>query len=101
MTPVGRYTDTGLQHLVLASGLWDSAADIANTPIVVKDGATLRVADVATVTPGAPDRTSLVVGQGGNATLISVSQQIGANILTVRTGLKKALQDLERHCPRA
>ncbi len=28
LTPVGRYADNGLQHLVLASGLWDSAADI-------------------------------------------------------------------------
>jgi CzcA family heavy metal efflux pump len=100
LNPIGRYTDTGLQHLVLASGLWESAADIAKTPIVVKDAATLRVADIATVTPGAPDRTSLVVGQGGNATLISVSQQVGANILTVRTGLEKALQDLRTSLPK-
>ena len=100
LNPVGRYTDTGFQHLVLASGLWDSAADIAKTPIVVKDAATLRVSDNATVTPGAPDRTLLVAGQGGNATLISVSQQIGANILTVRTGLEKALQDLRTSLPK-
>ncbi len=37
LTPVGRYTDNGLQHLVLSSGLWDSVADIGGTPIVVKD----------------------------------------------------------------
>jgi CzcA family heavy metal efflux pump len=100
LTPVARYPDNGLQHLVMASGLWDSAADIGNTPIIVKDGATLRVSDVARVAPGAPDRTKLVVGQGGNATLISVSQQIGANILTVRTGLEAVLQQLKTSLPK-
>jgi CzcA family heavy metal efflux pump len=100
LTPIGRYADNGLQHLELASGLWDSAADIGHTPIVVKDGATLRVSDIATVTPGAPDRTRLVVGQGGNATLIAISQQIGANILTVRTGIEGVLQELKTSLPK-
>ncbi len=100
LTPAGRYADNGLQHLVLSSGLWDSVADIGRTPIVVKDGATLRVSDIATVTPGAPDRTSLVVAQSGNAALISVSQQIGANILTVRAGVEAALEQLKTSLPK-
>ena len=100
LTPVGRYSDNGLQHLVLSSGLWDSVADIGGTPIVVKEGATLRVADIATVAPGAPDRTRLVVGQGGNATLIAISQQVGANILTIRTGIEDVLQQLKTSLPK-
>ena len=100
LTPVGRYSDNGLQHLVLSSGLWGSAADIGTTPIVVKDTATLRVSDIATVIPGTPDRTSLVVGRGGNATLISISQQIGANILTVRAGIESALDQLKSSLPK-
>jgi len=100
LTPVGRYADNGLQHLVLASGLWDSVADISKTPIVVKDGATLRVADIATVVPGAPDRTRLVVGQGGNATLVAISQQVGANILTIRAGIEDVLQQLKTSLPK-
>lgn len=100
LNPIGRYPDNGLQHLELASGLWDSAADIGRTPIVVKDGATLRVSDIAAVTPGAPDRTRLVVGQGGNATLVAISQQIGANILTVRTGIEGVLQELKTSLPK-
>lgn len=100
LNPIDRYTDTGLQHLVLASGLWSKATDIGQTPIVVKDGSTLRVSDIGTVTPGAPDRTLLVVGEGGNATLVSVSQQVGANILTVRTGLEQALGQLRTTLPK-
>jgi multidrug efflux pump subunit AcrB len=88
LAPAGRYTERGTQHLVLASGLWQSAADITNTPVVVKNGSTLRLGDIATVTPGAPDRTMLVVADGKDATTVAVSQQIGANILTVRAGVE-------------
>ena len=99
LQPVGHYPENGLQHLVLASGLWKSVADIGNTPVAVKGGATLKVSDIATVTPGAPDRTSLISGQNGNATAISVSQQVGANILDVRTGLEEALNQLKTALP--
>ena len=68
----------------------------------MKDGSTLRVSDVATVRTGAPDRTSLIVGQGGNAIAISVSQQVGANILTVRQGLEDAAHRARKpRCPPA
>jgi CzcA family heavy metal efflux pump len=99
LSPVGHYPQNGLQHLVLASGLWTSAAEIANTPVVVKNGASLRLSDLAAVTPGSPDRSSLIVGQGGNAVAISISQQIGANILSVRSGLEDELAQLMRALP--
>ena len=58
------------------------------TPLVVKGGTTIRVADVATVQAGAPDRTMLISGDGKVAANISVSQQVGANILDVRAGVE-------------
>src|SRR5262245_5706638 len=88
LQPVGHYPENGLQRLVVASGLWQSVDDIGDTPVVVKSGSTLRIRDVATVRQGAPDRTSLIAGQGGNVTAISVSQQVGASILSVRQGLE-------------
>jgi CzcA family heavy metal efflux pump len=99
LLPVGRYNAGGLQHLVLASGMWKAVEDIASTPLVVKDGATIRVADVATVQRGSPDRTSLISGGGRPAANISISQQIGANILDVRQGVEAALSDLARSLP--
>jgi hydrophobe/amphiphile efflux-1 (HAE1) family protein len=97
--PVGHFPQNGQQHLVILSALWKSIDDIGNTPVVVKGGATLRVRDLGTVRNGAPDRTSLIVGQGGNATAISVSQQVGANILSVREGLEGALTQLKSSLP--
>jgi CzcA family heavy metal efflux pump len=99
LQPVGRYPAGGLQHLVLASGLWKSIDDIPSTPVVVKGGSTIRVSDVATVQNGAPDRTMLISGGGRVAANISVSQQIGANILEVRAGVEQALAALSRSLP--
>ncbi|HVD76646.1 MAG TPA: efflux RND transporter permease subunit, partial [Vicinamibacteria bacterium] len=88
-----------MQYLVLASGLWKSAAEIANAPIVVKKGAALRVSDVADVFPGSPDRVTLVTGNGKPAALLNVSQQIGSNILAVRQGVEERLKELAKTLP--
>ncbi len=99
LTPVGRYNAGGLEHLVLASALWGSAAEIAGTPVAVRNGAAVRVADVAEVFPGAPDRTTLITGNGRDAAVVSVSQQPGASILAVKAGIEGTLKDLTRTLP--
>jgi CzcA family heavy metal efflux pump len=99
LAPVGRYTTGGLERLVLASGLWGSAEEIGRAPVAVRDGATVRVADVARVFPGAPDRTSLITGNGRDAAVISVSQQPGASILAVKEGIESTLADLAHTLP--
>ncbi|HLX07623.1 MAG TPA: efflux RND transporter permease subunit [Thermoanaerobaculia bacterium] len=93
LAPVGRYDAGGRQYLVLASGAWHGAGDVAATPIAVRKGATLRVADVAQVFPGSPDRTSLATGNGKDAALITLSQQVGTDVLTVKAGIERALHD--------
>ncbi|HEV7501456.1 MAG TPA: efflux RND transporter permease subunit, partial [Vicinamibacteria bacterium] len=52
-----------------------------------------------TIFPGAPDRTSLVAGNGQPAAVISISQQVGSNILDVRDGVEAALRDLTGSLP--
>jgi CzcA family heavy metal efflux pump len=92
LAPVGRYDSGGRQYLVLASDAWHSVGDVAATPIAVRKGATLRVADVAQVFPGSPDRTTLATGNGHDAALITLSQQINTDVLTVKAGIERALQ---------
>ncbi|HET9010985.1 MAG TPA: efflux RND transporter permease subunit, partial [Gemmatimonadaceae bacterium] len=99
LEPVGRVDQAAQQHLVLASGLWASVADIAAAPVQVKGGATTRVGDLGAVAPGSPDRTLLVTGNGRDAVSISISQQIGANILAVKQGVDAALADLKQTLP--
>ncbi len=99
LAPVGRYAAGGLEHLVLASALWDSAGEIARTPVASRAGTTIRVADVAQVFPGSPDRTALVTGNGQDAAVVSVSQQPGASILDVKAGIEQTLGDVSRTLP--
>jgi CzcA family heavy metal efflux pump len=92
LAPIGRYDAAGLQYLVLAADAWRSTADIAGTPIAMRKGALLRVADVARVFPGSPDRTRLATGNGRDAALVSLSQQVGTDILTVKAGIEQTLR---------
>lgn len=97
--PVGRFTESGLQHLTLASGLWKNADDIASAPVKIKNGATIRVSDLGIVTHGAPDRTLLITGNGRDAVSMSISQQIGANILELKAGVDTAMASLAKTLP--
>jgi len=99
LAPVGRYAGGGIEHLVLASALWGSAAEIARTPVAVRGGAAVRLADVAEVFPGAPDRTTLVTGNGHEAAVISISQQPGTSILAIKAGIEQTLHELARTLP--
>src|SRR5438128_4700623 len=71
LAPVGRFAESGQQHLSLASGLWTSVGQIESAPIIVKQGATIRVSDLGSVSPGAPDRTLLVMANGREAVSLS------------------------------
>ncbi|HUQ16331.1 MAG TPA: efflux RND transporter permease subunit, partial [Candidatus Saccharimonadales bacterium] len=99
VAPVARYSAAGRQNLVLASGLLASPEQIAQAPVAVRSGATVRVGDVAAVFPGAPDRSNLVTGNGRDAAIINISQQAGASILDVQQGVDLALKDLARTLP--
>ena len=99
LLPVGRFAEGGMQHLSLATGLWKNPDQIAAAPIRMKDRATIRVRDVGTVTRGAPDRTMLITGGGRDAVSISISQQIGANVLDLKAGVDAALARLSKVLP--
>jgi CzcA family heavy metal efflux pump len=99
LAPVGRFPSAGRQNLVLASGLFSSPAQIGQTPVAVRRGATIRVSDVATVFPGAPDRTNLVTGDGQDAAIINISQQVDTDILSVEAGVSQVTQDLASALP--
>ena len=92
LTPVGRYPRAGMQYLVLASGLWTSAPSRSRRRRSSRQGRDACASPTsADVFPGAPDRTVLVTGNGRPAAVVNVSQQLGANILDVRDGVRGTL----------
>ena len=62
-----------------------------------KNGATVRVADVGEVFPGAPTH-QLITGNGRDAASINISQQVGANIFDVKAGVEGRCR-LGAHAP--
>jgi CzcA family heavy metal efflux pump len=99
LAPIGRYAASGRQYLALASGQWHSLSDVAATPIPLKGGSLVRVADLGEVVMGAPDRTLLITANGQDAAIISLSQQVGSNVLDVKAGVEQALRDLSKTLP--
>jgi CzcA family heavy metal efflux pump len=97
--PVGRFQESGLQHLTLASGLWKNVDEIAAAPVKITHGSAIRVSDIGTVTRGAPDRTVLVTGNGRDAVVMTIAQQIGVNIIDLKTGLDDVIARLATTLP--
>jgi CzcA family heavy metal efflux pump len=99
LVPVGRYAASGRQYLALATGQWQSLADVGATPIALKSGTIVRVTDLGEVVMGSPDRTSLITANGRDAAVITISQQPGTNVLDVKAGVQQTLSDLSRTLP--
>ncbi|MGB9178369.1 MAG: efflux RND transporter permease subunit [Pyrinomonadaceae bacterium] len=112
VSSVGRVSRDYQQYNVLATGEALSIDDIrrivvstpssANTK--AEDGGADRVpvhiGDVAEVKYGAEDRTSIFTGGGVNATIISVTRQIGGNTIEIADEVDQAMQELQPQLPR-
>ncbi len=48
---------------------------------------------------GSPDRTSLITANGRDAAVINLSQQVGSDVLDVKSGVEQALADSRKRCP--
>ena len=81
-----------------------SATEYGRTIIGYKDGAPLRLEDVATVVEGAENArlAAYVAGEGGNfrpAIVLSVQRQPGANVIGVADGVLRLLPVLQQTLP--
>ncbi|MGA9993819.1 MAG: efflux RND transporter permease subunit, partial [Pyrinomonadaceae bacterium] len=112
VSSVGRVSRDYQQYNVLATGEALSIDDIrrivVSTPSSAnnkpEDGGADRVpvhiGDVAEVKYGAEDRTSIFTGGGVNATIISVTRQIGGNTIEIADEVDQAMQELQPQLPR-
>jgi CzcA family heavy metal efflux pump len=81
VTSVGRLAKDYQQYLILTTSQFANLDDIRNTVVAVDNGAPIRVRDLADVSFGISDPTTLITGNGQPAALINISRQIGGNIL--------------------
>jgi CzcA family heavy metal efflux pump len=100
ITSVGRLDKDYSRYLVLATGQFRDLDDIRKTVVAVENGAPVRLRDLAEVQYGFEDPRILVYGNGRPGALVSVSPQIGGNILDVADHVKEAARNLGTAIPR-
>ena len=94
-TSGGGYLETAVQRLVLQTQPpADSIAALAQTVVTVRDGAPVRIGDVAEVRDGAAPRFGDAMIGGHPGILVETSTQYGANTLDVTRALEQRLQIL-------
>ncbi len=100
ITSVGRLDKDYARYLVLATGQFRNLDDIRQTVVAVENGVPVRLCDIGEVQYGFEDPTILVYGNGRPGALISVSRQIGGNILQVADQVKAAAANLGTAIPK-
>jgi CzcA family heavy metal efflux pump len=96
---VGRLAKDYRQYLVLATAELTSLDDVRNVVVAFRQQAPVYVRDIGEVREGVLDKTVLVAGDGRPAALVSVSRQIGGNIIGVVDGVRAALNGFRESLP--
>jgi CzcA family heavy metal efflux pump len=92
---IGRVMQHYQQFLVVTANEAHSVDDIAN--VVVAPG--LRVRDLATVTLGTEDHTTVIAGDGRPAALINITRQLGGNTLAIADSVASAMRNISATLP--
>jgi CzcA family heavy metal efflux pump len=92
----GGFLDTPNQRLAIThAATVREASDLEDMLVASRNGAALRVGDVATVVEGFPQPIGDAVINNGPGLLLIVEKQLGANTLQVTRDVESALEDLK------
>jgi multidrug efflux pump subunit AcrB len=97
--PAGRVEAGARVFNVKTSGSYETPDQVASTVIAGAGGRLIRVRDVADVTWGYADSTYRARYNGKRAVLVTVTQQEGQNIQTVRDGVWAVLDAFQAELP--
>lgn len=98
-TPKGSFNGAAQASLIDANDQLKSAAEYVNLVIGYKNGAPIRLADVATVIDGA-ENTHLAAWANDKAALVvNIQRQPGANVIAVVDRVKRLLPQLQAGLP--
>ena len=100
-TPKGSFDGPSRSYTIEANDQLKSAADYKNIVIAYKNGAPVRLSDVATVKEGAENTRLQAWKDTTPAIILSVRRQPGANVISVVDNIKKALPELQASLPQS
>ncbi len=76
-----------------------SAEELQTLPVLVKDGATVRLGDVARVEDGLEDRANAAMYNGKETILLVVSRRRGANEVAVADEALRRIEEMRKSAP--
>ena len=92
----GGFLDTPNQRLAIThAAAVGSVQDLESIVVASRNGAVLRMRDVATVVEGFPAPIGDAVINSGPGLMLIVEKQLGANTLSVTRGVERALQQMQ------
>ncbi len=98
--PAGRVVEGREEYLVRTLGELRQVDDVMESVVGVgRDGAPVRVRDVADVRVGVEEERNIIRTNGGRALYVIVNKQSGANPLQVARKIKKELTDIRAELP--
>jgi HAE1 family hydrophobic/amphiphilic exporter-1 len=97
--PAGRVQRGETQRLVRVTGRIVDPRDFAEIVVATRDGAPVRIGDVATVVDGTEDENSGAYMGSARAVSLEVLKISGANTVEVVDGVRSAVAELERQLP--
>ena len=90
----------GAEYMIRGLGYFRSLDDLGNVPVATKDGTTVLVRDLGTVTFGPDIREGVAEWQGQGETVGGIAvMRYGMNALQVIRGVKAKLAEIERSLP--
>ncbi|MBK9624047.1 MAG: efflux RND transporter permease subunit [Rhodocyclaceae bacterium] len=98
-SPGGRGDVSGTQQSVRTIATVHSAAELALIELPLSDGRRVRLDQIASVTDGVADRTSVALNDGKAVVAIDVLRTKGASELDVASGVRKAIAELHESHP--
>jgi len=100
-TPKGNFDGPQRASTINANDQLTSAAGYRDVVIAYKNGAPVRLSDVATVVQGAENTKLAAWANQTQAVILNVQRQPGANVIAVVDGIKKLLPQIESTLPAA
>ncbi len=97
--PAGDRNRGSSESIVRTIGQFESVDDIKNLPVTIGDYSIVRLGDIATVTQGYADPTSIARIDGETAIGVMISKQSDANTVDVSNAVNKVIKQLEADNP--
>ncbi|MDO4988700.1 MAG: efflux RND transporter permease subunit [Synergistes sp.] len=97
--PAGRVETDTREYGIRIEGEYASAAELEYLPIAVRNGAVIRLRDVARIEDGFEDKRSSSIYEGKPTIMVMVRKQKGANEVELSRLVRKRIAELNENAP--